>query len=107
MFSRIFGFDVVQHLFLMNVDQDPVLYRTPQPGTHDFARLKYGIAIGKNRNWTESVKMRDDFQCPWIETLGERVVDEKGRHAEQAWIVQPFEAITLQRPKKVRIPNLP
>src|SRR5262245_51487200 len=70
-------FDIIEHLFFVNVDQHASLYCGPQAGAFDLPRLKYGVAVGQNHNIAHRVQTSDDLKSLGIESISERIIDQK------------------------------
>src|SRR3954462_12508517 len=50
--------------------------------------------------------MGDGVECARVDAFGERIVDEKRRHEEQARIVVQLEPVALQCPEVIDVPQL-
>src|SRR5205814_1407203 len=58
--GRIALFDVIQHLFLMDVNQNMARDSIPQPRSLDLQRLEYYVAVGQDNCGRPPSEPRDD-----------------------------------------------
>ena len=102
--------DDVEHLFLVDEDQDAVVDRGAQARALDLARLEDDVAVGQDHRRAEPAEARDDVERARIEPLGERIVDEEARHRQQPVRGRAARldvgAVALQRAEVVGVAEL-
>jgi hypothetical protein len=102
--------DDVEHAFLVDEDQDPVVDRGAQPRALELARLEDDVAVGQDHGRAVTAELRDDVQCARVEPLCERIVDQKARHRQQPVRARAARldvgAVALQRAEVVGIAEL-
>src|SRR5262245_23818261 len=77
MFCGVMFLHIVEHLLLVNVDQDTFLYCGPKSGTFHLPRLEYGVAVGKDYNRAHRLQVCDDLESPRQKPISEWIVNQK------------------------------
>ena len=103
---RIPAFDVVQHLFLVDVDQHLALDRRPQPRPLDLARLKDDVAVGEERGPPAPPERAQRVQRAGIDPAREGIVQEEQRDLQDVHLARTLGAVTLQGAEIIRIAKL-
>src|SRR5512140_783157 len=106
MAGRVALLDVVEHLLLVDVDEDPALDRVPQSRSLDLARLEDHVAVGQDDRGPPLAKMPEHVECPRIEPVRKRIVHEERGHLQQARIVRVIETVALQGAEVIRVTQL-
>ena len=76
------------------------------PRAFDLARLEHDVAVGEDHRRTEHVELGNDVECPRVEPVGERVVDEPRRDPQHARLVRVGDPEALQRAEVVGVAEL-
>ena len=103
---RVVPLDIVEHAFLVDVDEHLAIDRGPQTGPLDFARLKDDVAVREDDDRSALAQMADGVECARVDAVGERVVEEIERDAEHTRLARMLDAIPLQRAEIVRVTEL-
>src|SRR5882762_800003 len=98
--------DGIQHLLLVQVNEDSAVYRVPQARALHLARLENHIAVGEDDRGSETPATRERCQRTRIEPVRERVVHQEERHPQQLRIVEVLQAIALQSAEIVGVTEL-
>src|SRR5262245_17604392 len=106
MASRIASLDVIQHHFLMDVDQHVALHGFRDTRPRDLARLKNHVAVGEDHRRSPGAKALEHVEGARIEPIGERVIDQVRRHRHQAHVIGVLGPIALQGAQIVSISEL-
>jgi hypothetical protein len=78
---------MIEHAFLVQVDQHATVDRIPDSGALNLARLKYDIAVGEDDRLAHGLQVCDRRERVRKDSVGERVLQEELRHVEQVRIV--------------------
>src|SRR3989440_10008685 len=98
--------DGLQHLLLVQVNENAPVHRVPQAGALHLARLEAHVAVGEDDRGSEARTARQRSQRARVEPVRKRVVDQEERYPQQLRIVEVLEAIALQRAQIVGVPEL-
>ena len=98
---------VGQFVLLVDVNHDASLDRFEQPRALHLARLEYNVAVAQQRRRPPPFDMRDGVERVGVKPVGKRIIDQKPRNGQQPQIMRIFDAVTLQRPEVIGIPQLP
>ena len=103
MVCRVAAFDVVELLFLVDVDQHVAVDRVPDARLLGFAGLEDDVAVGEDHRRGVGLEAFEDFQGAGVEDFGERVVDQPEREGQQLHFVRVFDSVLLQCPQVVAV----
>src|SRR2546421_5275653 len=92
MIGRKAGLDVCQHLVLMNVNQHVARDCIGDSRSLHLARLKHHVPIGKNDRQAPLPAMFDRVQRIGKESIGEGIINQKGRDRKELCIGRIFHA---------------
>ncbi len=96
-------FHVVEHFFLVDVDEDVAFDGFVDAGALDFAGLENDIAIGEDDGGAPLFDVIDGVDRVGIEAVGEGVIDKEGRHGEEACVAGVFDAVALESAEVVGV----
>jgi hypothetical protein len=96
MIGGVFGFDVGELLFLVDVDEDAAFEGFPEAAALDLAGLEDDVAVGEDDGSAPLADVLDDIEREWVEARGEGVIDEEAGELEELHVVGVFDAVALQ-----------
>src|SRR5690242_5821662 len=96
MLSRVTALDVIQRLFLVNINEHLAVDSFENARAFDLTRLKYHIAVRENDRRPPCAEALEDVEGAGIETVGERIVHQERRHRQQVRFSRVFDTKTLQ-----------
>ena len=103
---RVVFFDLVEHAFLVDVDEHLALDRAPQTGALHFARLKDDVAVREDDDRSAQAQVTDGVERARVHAVGKRVVEQIERDPEHARLAWMLDAVPLQRAEIVRVAEL-
>src|SRR6185437_1083055 len=90
----------------MDIDQHPSIHSAGQTRPLDLARLENDVAVRQKDGRSDAVETLQHCEGARVEPLGERVIDEKGRHGQQLYLARVFVPVALERADIVAITQL-
>src|SRR4030095_782653 len=104
--SRVTPLDIIQRLFLVDVNQHVTLYRFEDAGAFDLARLKDHVAVRQDDRLSPRAKFFQHVERSGIQTIGEGVVDQERRHRQQVNILRMLDPVALQGAEVIAIAQI-
>src|SRR5213596_2976010 len=98
--------DVIQRLFFVNVDKHVAVYGFEDARAFDLAWLEHHVAIREDYRLPPRAEPLKHVERSGIETIGERVVHQEGRHGQQVNILRVLDPVTLQGAEIIAVAQL-
>jgi len=98
--------DVVEHLFLVNVDEDVTVDRLPDAGALDLVGLVHRVAVGQDDHGRAVSERPDGLERAWIEPVAKRVLEQVGSDPQELGVPQALEPVSLESAEIVGIAEL-
>src|SRR5579884_4152232 len=106
MLGRIAPLDVVEGLFLVDIDQHVSIDGVGETRTLDLARLEDDVAVRQDNGRTAVAQPLQHLEGAREQPVGERIIDQERGHRQQLDLARMFDPVTLEGSDIVAIAQL-
>ena len=103
MLRRKTPLDIIEFLFLVNVNQNVSVYGFGEAGPFHLARLENDIAVGQDDRRPPLLDVFNDIKGVRIQTVGKRIIHQEVGDGQQARLARMLASVALQRPEVIGV----